>query len=445
MKLFWFLPTHGDGRYLGTQIGARSVDLHYITQIARAADELGYEGVLLPTGRSCEDAWVVASAMVPVTQRLKFLVAIRPGIVSPTAAARQAATLDRLSGGRLLINVVTGGDPAEAEGDGIFLSHDERYAVTHEFLSIWRRVLAGESVDHAGKHLRVRGAKVLYPPVQKPHPPLFFGGSSPAAHDLAAEHVDVYLTWGEPPAAVAEKIRDMRQRAAALGRSLRFGIRLHVIVRETEEAAWAAAKTLIQHVDDRTIAAAQAAFSRFDSEGQRRMSALHGGSREKLEVSPNLWAGVGLVRGGAGTALVGSRNRGGSHAGIRGAGRRELHPVGLPALGRGLPHRRVAVPGAAIDAAGSANQRWQHHGPVRRTRRQRILATCARAAPAAGRVRELNRRRHSWPRLTLRVARAHRFHVAHLRRATTRPRRRWPELVAERSPRRSRMRLRGAP
>jgi len=280
--------------------------LHYITQIARAADELGYEGVLLPTGRSCEDAWVVASAMVPVTQRLKFLVAIRPGIVAPTAAARQAATLDRLSGGRLLINVVTGGDPAEAEGDGIFLSHDERYAVTHEFLSIWRRVLAGESVDHAGKHLRVRGAKVLYPPVQKPHPPLFFGGSSPAAHDLAAEHVDVYLTWGEPPAAVAEKIRDMRQRAAALGRSLRFGIRLHVIVRETEEAAWAAAKALIQHVDDRTIAAAQAAFSRFDSEGQRRMSALHGGSREKLEVSPNLWAGVGLVRGGAGTALVGS-------------------------------------------------------------------------------------------------------------------------------------------
>jgi len=141
MELFWFLPTHGDGRYLGTSIGARSVDLPYLTQIARAADDLGYGGVLLPTGRSCEDAWAVASAMVPSTRRLKFLVAIRPGIVSPTAAARLTATVDRLSSGRLLINVVTGGDPAEAEGDGVFLSHDERYAATHEFLHVWRRVL----------------------------------------------------------------------------------------------------------------------------------------------------------------------------------------------------------------------------------------------------------------------------------------------------------------
>src|SRR5215510_387315 len=146
MNLFWFIPTHGDSRYLGTGEGGRQVDLDYAKQIAQAADNLGYSGVLLPTGRSCEDAWVVASALIPVTRRLRFLVAIRPGIVSPTAAARTAATYDRLSGGRLLINVVTGGDPAEAEGDGIFLSHDERYAVTHEFLHIWRRVLQQENV-----------------------------------------------------------------------------------------------------------------------------------------------------------------------------------------------------------------------------------------------------------------------------------------------------------
>jgi len=306
MELFWFLPTHGDSRYLGTSIGARAVDLGYIGQIARAADELGYGGVLLPTGRSCEDAWAVASAMVPLTQRLKFLVAIRPGIMSPTAAARLASTVDRMSNGRVLINVVTGGDPAESEGDGVFLSHDERYVASHEFLSVWRRVMAGESVDLEGKHIRVKGAKVLYPPVQRPYPPLYFGGSSPAAHDLAAEHVDVYLTWGEPPAAVAAKVNEMKRRAAAFGRTLKFGIRLHVIVRETNDEAWRAANELLRYVDDKTIQAAQAAFSRLDSEGQRRMVALHGGRRENLEVSPNLWAGVGLVRGGAGTALVGS-------------------------------------------------------------------------------------------------------------------------------------------
>jgi alkanesulfonate monooxygenase len=305
MELFWFIPTHGDGRYLGTTNGARAVSHAYCAQIARAADDLGYGGVLLPTGRSCEDAWIVAATLVPLTRHLRFLVAIRPGIVSPTASARETATLDRMSEGRVLINVVTGGDPAEAEGDGVFLSHDERYAVTDEFLSIWRRVLAGETVDYEGAHLRVKGAKILYPPVQKPHPPLYFGGSSPAAHELAARHMDVYLTWGEPPAAVAQKIAEMRARAAAHGRTLRFGIRLHVIVRETMRAAWDAANTLISQLDDASIASAQRAFARFDSEGQRRMSALHGGRRDKLEVSPNLWAGVGLVRGGAGTALVG--------------------------------------------------------------------------------------------------------------------------------------------
>ena len=305
MEVFWFLPTHGDGRYLGTRDGARSVSLGYLTQIARAADDLGYHGVLLPTGRSCEDAWVVASAMVPVTRSLKFLVAIRPGIIAPTASARMAATLDRLSGGRLLINVVAGGDPDEALGDGIFLGHDARYLATDEFLTVWRAVLRGENVDFSGSHVQVKGAKVLYPPVQTPYPPLYFGGSSAAGHEIAAKHIDVYLTWGEPPDAVREKIENVRTLAAKHGRALRYGIRLHVIVRKTSAAAWAAANELISHLDDETIQAAQRSFARFDSEGQKRMSSLHSGNRDKLEVSPNLWAGVGLVRGGAGTALVG--------------------------------------------------------------------------------------------------------------------------------------------
>jgi alkanesulfonate monooxygenase len=172
----------------------------------------------------------------------------------------------------------------------------------------------------------------LYPPVQQPHPPVYFGGSSEAAHELAAEQVDTYLTWGEPPEDIARKVADVRARAAkysdphaslppegahtalgrpggGVGRNVRFGIRLHVIVRETEDAAWKAADELISRLDDDTVIRAQSAFARMDSEGQRRMAALHAGGRKRtradLEISPNLWAGVGLVRGGAGTALVG--------------------------------------------------------------------------------------------------------------------------------------------
>lgn len=309
LNVFWFLPTHGDSRYLGTSKGARQVDFDYLKQVAVSADTLGYDGVLLPTGRSCEDAWVAASSLIGETKKLKFLVAVRPGLSTPGLAVRMAATFDRLSKGRLLINVVTGGDQAELEADGLHASHSERYEITDEFLKVWRASLSGEGgdagYDFEGKHIQVKGAKTLYPPVQKPYPPLYFGGSSPAAHELAAEQVDVYLTWGEPPAAVAEKIADMRARAAKHGRTLKFGIRLHVIVRETNEEAWKAADELIKYVDDDLIARAQASFNKMDSEGQRRMAALHGGKKDKLEVSPNLWAGVGLVRGGAGTALVG--------------------------------------------------------------------------------------------------------------------------------------------
>ncbi|HEY9821107.1 MAG TPA: FMNH2-dependent alkanesulfonate monooxygenase [Candidatus Sericytochromatia bacterium] len=305
MQVLWFFPTHGDGRYLGTAIGGRAVTSDYLQQLAQAVDHLGYTGALLPTGRSCEDAWIVASSLIAVTKRMKFLVAIRPGIASPGMAARMAATFDRMSNGRLLINVVTGGDPVELAGDGLHLSHDDRYDLTDEFLTVWRGIIQGETVDFEGRYLNIKGGKLLFPPVQTPHPPLWFGGSSAAAKRVAAKHIDVYLTWGEPPEQVAQKIQEVRQLAEEQGRTVRFGIRLHVIVRETTSEAWDAANQLIKYVDEEAIATAQKAFSRADSEGQQRMSQLHGGSREALEISPNLWAGVGLVRGGAGTALVG--------------------------------------------------------------------------------------------------------------------------------------------
>ena len=305
MQLLWFIPTHGDGRYLGTATGGRAVSFPYLRQIAQAVDDLGYTGALLPTGRSCEDAWIVASTLVQFTRQMRFLVAIRPGLVSPGVAARMAATFDRISGGRLLINVVTGGDPVELAGDGLHLSHDQRYELTDEFLTVWRAIASGQVANLKGNYLDIQEGKLLFPPVQKPYPPLWFGGSSVVAQQIAAKHVDVYLTWGEPPAQVAEKIASVRRLAEAQGRTLRFGIRLHVIVRETESEAWDAANQLIRYVDEQAIALAQNAYARMDSEGQRRMSELHKGDRSALEISPNLWAGVGLVRGGAGTALVG--------------------------------------------------------------------------------------------------------------------------------------------
>ncbi len=305
MQLLWFIPTHGDGRYLGTATGGRSVSFAYMRQIAQAGDDLGYAGALLPTGRSCEDAWIVASTLVTHTRRMRFLVAVRPGLISPIAAVRMAITFDRLSEGRLLINVVAGGDPVELAGDGLHLSHDDRYRLTDEFLAVWRGIASGETVNFQGKYFDIQAGKQLFPSVQRPYPPLWFGGSSAIAQQIAAKHVDVYLTWGEPPAQVAEKIDILRRLAEAEGRSLTFGIRLHVIVRETTSPAWDAANDLIRYVDQETIASAQKAYARMDSEGQRRMTQLHNGSPAALEVSPNLWAGVGLVRGGAGTALVG--------------------------------------------------------------------------------------------------------------------------------------------
>jgi alkanesulfonate monooxygenase len=305
MEIFWFFPTFGDGRYLASTVGARSITLDYLTQIAQAIDGLGYTGALLPTGRGCEDAWIIASLLAPSTKHLKFLVAVRPGFTTPSQAARMATTLDRFTGGRLLVNVVAGGDSEELAGDGIFLDHDTRYDLTDEFLEVWRRMCLGERVDFKGEHVHVQGAQLAVRPVSRPYPALYFGGSSAAAHDVAAKHIDVYLTWGEPPEKVAQKLDDMRKKAADQGRTLRCGIRLHCIVRETERDAWNAAENLIRYVDDETIAAAKKNFARIQSEGQRRMAELTGGDRSKLVVGPNLWAGVGLVRGGAGTALVG--------------------------------------------------------------------------------------------------------------------------------------------
>ncbi|MEU7525157.1 LLM class flavin-dependent oxidoreductase [Saccharothrix sp. NPDC042600] len=312
LTFHWFLPTYGDSRYLvggghGTDITAASGDrpatISYLAEIARAAEQLGFVGALTPTGAWCEDAWLTTAMVARESEHLKFLVAFRPGLVSPTLAAQMAATFQRHSGGRLLLNVVTGGEDHEQRAYGDHLGKDERYERTDEFLTVTRALWRGERVTLNGKHVQVVDAALSRVP--DPVPDIYFGGSSSAAVRVAARQVDVYLTWGEPPAQVAEKIAWVRAEAAT-GRAPRFGIRLHVISRDTSEQAWAEADRLLAALDPRVIASVQDGLARSGSVGQRRMRELHGGRTDRLEVSPNLWAGVGLVRGGAGTALVGS-------------------------------------------------------------------------------------------------------------------------------------------
>ncbi len=336
VRVHWFLPTSGDSRNVVPGAGGhgRAASLEYLAQVARAADQLGFEAVLTPTGTWCEDAWIVTAALSQHTRNLRFLVAFRPGITNPTLAAQQASTFQRLTGGRLHINIVTGGDADEQHRFGDWLSHDQRYERTGEFLAILRGAWSGQPVNYSGRHYRIEGATVLEPP--DPVPEIFFGGASPAAEDVAARHADVYLLWGEPPDMARERIERMRHKAEHVGRELRFGMRLHVITRDTEEEAWREADRLLDTLDSDLVEAVQEVQASTESVGQQRMTALHGGSRDELTVSPNLWAGIGLVRSGAGTALVGS------HAQV--AERlREYHELGLDEfILSGHPHLEEA-------------------------------------------------------------------------------------------------------
>ncbi len=314
LRFHWFLPTNGgDGRQVvggghGVSAGAagRPATVPYLGQVARSAEQLGFEAALTPTGAWCEDAWVTTAMLSSLSERLKFLVAFRPGLTAPFLAAQMAGTFQNLSGGRLLLNVVTGGESHEQRMFGDFLDKDGRYERCDEFLHIVRALWRGETVTFDGRHHSVEDAVLAQRP--DPLPEIYFGGSSPAAGRVAAKHADVYLTWGEPPAAVAEKVDWIKGLAKEEGRELRFGIRLHTIARDTSAAAWAEADRLLAGIDDEQVARVQEGLRRSESVGQQRMLELNGGSKDDLEIHPNLWAGVGLVRGGAGTAMVGSHS-----------------------------------------------------------------------------------------------------------------------------------------
>lgn len=313
----WYLPSHGDfhgltNNKLGASGAARENTPGYLAQTARAIEYAGFNAILIPTGPTCHDAWVVAAALSQVTTRLKFLVAFRPGFVQPAFAAQSAQTLQRLSNNRLLLNVVTGGSSDEQKGYGDFLDHDQRYARTGEFLDIVRQLWTRRDVDYDGEHYTLRDAGLVRA-IGDHAPPLYFGGASPAAEHVAARYSDTYLLWGEPPDMVRDRIARTTELAAEFGRTLRYGFRAHIIARDTEAQAWEEADRLLREVPKAAIEQAQRSLRQSESVGQARMVGLHAGktinSVRDLEVYPNLWAGVGLVRGGAGTAFVGSHRQ----------------------------------------------------------------------------------------------------------------------------------------
>lgn len=278
--LGWYCPSEGDGRWLGTRRAERAPDAAYLARVARAAERAGAREILVPTGTVNDsfapdapfmESWTTAAALAALTRSIRIIVAVNPAGVAPALAAHQAQTLERVAPGRVAINLVAGGAPEGAYGTPA-LDHDARYA---------RLAALAEAVRE-----RFEG-------------PFYLGGASEAALALAAEHAEAYLMWGEPAGRIAERIAAMRARA---GRPMRFGLRIHLIARPTEREAREAAHALVSRAE---VAGERASeYARFDSVGQARMNAI--AADGDGWVGPNLWAGIRSVRGGAGTALVGS-------------------------------------------------------------------------------------------------------------------------------------------
>lgn len=280
LQLAWYCPSEGDGYHLGTPAPERSPTFGYLLRVTRAAERAGAREILVPTGAVNDsfapdapfaESWTTAAALAARTSEIRLIVALNPAGISAPLAAHQAETLERIAPGRIAINLVAGGGPEDGYGHRP-LGHDDRYARLEELAVALRGRFAG---------------------------PLYLGGASEAARRLAARVVDTYLMWGEPPDEIAARVDGMRRLA---GRSLRFGLRIHVIARRSEREARAAATELLAHA--RVQASRAGEYAAFDSEGQARMNAIP--ANHDAWVAPGLWAGIRAVRGGAGTALVGS-------------------------------------------------------------------------------------------------------------------------------------------
>ncbi len=329
LEFHWCAPLNGDGFQVGLTPPERPTDYHYIRQIFARAEAFGFKSLLLGVGftHHALEGWTLASALLPQFEQIGAMVAIRPGLFDAPLFAKMAVTLDQISNGRLRLNIVTGGRPREEAMYGDYTDHDGRYRRTHEFLKICRRLWTTQtSFDYQGEFYNLQQSVLETLPVTPGGPPLYFGGASQAAQTVCAEMADIYMMWGEPQELIAERITAMQQLSIATRREkeLRYGLRINLFARPTEQEAITAAFHSISQVNPKVIEEARTAARlagggigpngdlRFnegvarESVGQDRQWALRSQADENWWVRPGLWAGLSLVRRGAGMALVGS-------------------------------------------------------------------------------------------------------------------------------------------
>ena len=308
LRFGWYIPTHGDGATVGDPATFIPPTPELFLRVAKAAEAAGFEYCLVPVLATCWDAWVVTAMVSAQTERMTMLVAARPGLIAPTVSAKMVSTFDQMSRGRIAVNLIAGGGSAEMAADGVYFDHDARYEVIDEAVQLMKATWAAEgTMDWQGRHYRVDGALVRPRTYQRPHPPFYIGGISPAAIDTGAKHADVYMLWGNTPEQIARDIATVRERAALYGKadSLRFCMRLQVLVRETNAQAGRDAEALI------ATATANARASRLtgvgaESQADGRMREFARTTAENnYWIRPNLWAGLTTVRHGAGVMMVG--------------------------------------------------------------------------------------------------------------------------------------------
>lgn len=281
-------------------------DKQVITEFARAHEEAGFDRILVGYWSDQPDGFLVTALAGQVTSKIKFLLAHRPGFVSPTLAARKFATLDHLLDGRLAVHIISGGSDAEQRKDGDYLDHDQRYARSDEFLEVVRRVWTEEQpFDHQGTFYQAEAAFSAIKPVQKPHLPVYFGGSSNAALQVAGKHADVFALWGESLEQTRETIEKVRDEAARNGREVQFSVSFRPIIAATEDAAWAKADQILTTARQRLEQAGPVVANKPQSVGaQRLLDTVAKGDR----VDARLWTGIAALVGGGhnSTALVGT-------------------------------------------------------------------------------------------------------------------------------------------
>lgn len=305
IKLGWFIPTSGDTAAFGVPEQTYAPSLEHFVAVARAAEDAGFSYALVPVQTYCYEAWVTCSMISAKTERLVMLVAARPGYIQPATMAKMVSTFDQLSDGRIYINLIAGPGGAEEAAEGLFYGHDDRYAVMDETVTLMKRLWTErEPVDFDGNFFRVEQGAIRPFTVQKPHPPFYLGGISPAAMEICGKHADVYLAWLDTPEQIGGLYRRAKESAAEHGRaeSLELGLRAQVIVRETEEEAWAAANALIEHTPENLKASIADMWNQ--SQANQRMKELS--SAEGYRVGRHLWSGLTIARPGTGVAIVGN-------------------------------------------------------------------------------------------------------------------------------------------